>query len=154
MNLNNVKYINEFRRLPYPKNQMIIIGSGTLALLGIRKNNDIDIWCSPALEKKIAKDKNFTYKISKLDGSKIYVSKDEIFEISSTLGQVRGSSFDDALKRSLVVYGIHFHNPRDVLHWKKTVNRPKDRDDIKKLEAYLKKNVVETYLAIMQSIRG
>jgi TATA-box binding protein (TBP) (component of TFIID and TFIIIB) len=75
MNLKNVKYLNRFRRLPYPKNEMLIVGSGTMALLGLKKNNDIDIWASENVLRKVARNKNFIAKKSKLDGSILYETK-------------------------------------------------------------------------------
>jgi hypothetical protein len=151
MNLNNVKYINEFRRLPFPKNEMLIVGSGTLALLGIRKNNDMDIWVTKRVIKKVSEDKRFVRKKSEIDNSFIYESTDGIFEISSSLPPLK-DTVEEQLKRAIVIYGIHFQAPKDVLEWKKLVDRPKDRSDIQKLEIFLKNNVVENYLRALQSL--
>ena len=151
MNLNNVKYINEFRKLPFPKNEMLIVGSGTLAFLGIRPNNDIDVWATKNVINKVSKDRRFIMKKSKLENSMIYESEDGMFEITEALPPLK-ESVKDQLKRAIVIYGLHFQSPKDVLEWKKLANRPKDRDDIKKLESFLKNNVVENYLRTIQSL--
>jgi len=152
MNLKNVKYINEFRRLPYPKNQMLIISSGVMALLGLRRNKDIDVWVTDSVIKKVAQDKNFIAKKSKMDGSTLYETKDGKIEIGSTLG-IKGEDIKEHLKRAVLLYGIHFHSPEDVLKWKKAVNRPKDKKDIELLEKYLRDKVVESYLTTLQILK-
>ena len=42
MNISNVNYINKFNILKIPKDQVLIGGSSTMALFGIRPNKDID----------------------------------------------------------------------------------------------------------------
>ena len=55
----NVKFIDEYiaalRRRRMPQNECCICGSSTLAIYGMRKNNDIDFVCTPEL----ARVKNF-----------------------------------------------------------------------------------------------
>lgn len=145
MNLNNIKYINKFRRLNYPKNKMLIVGSGSMALFGLKKNNDIDIWTTEDVLQKISKDPQFVLKKSRMDGSNIYQTKDESIEIGSTLPPFKDTVIDH-LRRSIIIYGIHFQSLQDVLIWKRMVNRPKDRKDIEIIEEFLKNNVVENYL--------
>jgi len=152
MNLKSVKYINKFRRLPYPKNQMLIIGSGAMAVLGLKRNKDLDIWATDNVIKKVAKDKNFIAKKSNLDGSKLYETKDGKIEIVPNLG-IKDEDIKEHLKRAVILYGIHFHSPEDVLKWKKAVNRPKDKKDIELLEKYLRNKVVENYLATIQILK-
>lgn len=149
MNINNVAFIDKFKKLNYPKNKMLIIGSGTMALLGLRKNKDLDIWVTPDIFRKLKYNKNFTKKYSKLDQSIIFESLDGNIEIVSTLPPLSDDVFDH-LNRAIVVNGLYFQSPRDVLKWKKLRNDPKDRMDIVRLENYLKKNIVEYYLNLIQ----
>ena len=151
MNLRNVKYLNEFRRLPYPKNEMLIVGSGTMALIGLRPNKDIDVWATPRVIQRVAQNKNFIPKKSELDGSTLYESKDGKMEFASSFSFAT-MTLKENLKRAIVIYGIHFQSPQDVLAWKKAANRPKDRDDIKKLENYLKNKMVENHLKTLESL--
>jgi hypothetical protein len=119
--------------------------------LGLRKNKDLDVWATENIIKKIAKDKNFIHKASKLDGTPLYETHDGSIEIASTLPPFK--DIKEHLKRSIFFYGIHFQSPKDVLEWKKYMNRSKDQEDIKLLTDYLKKNVVENYLNIIQLLK-
>lgn len=151
MNLGNVKYLSNFRRLPLPKNEMLIVGSGTMALLGLRENKDLDIWATPRIIEIIKKNKNFREKTSKLDGSKLYESKDGSMEFASSF-TFANLDLKTSLKNAIVIYGIHFQSPEEILAWKKKANRPKDQEDIKLLEKYLKGGVVEHYLNILHRL--
>jgi hypothetical protein len=151
MNLKNVKHLNKFRRLRYSKNEMLIIGSGTLALLGLKDNKDVDIWATKNVMNKLSSDKNFIPKKSKLDKSLMYESKDGLIEFMETLQPFK--NVKDHLKRAIVLYGIHFQSPKDVLKWKKYMNRPKDQLDIKLLEKYLSGNLAEYYLNALWMLR-
>ena len=152
MNLKKIKYIDDFRRLPYPKNEMLIVGSSVMALLGLRENKDIDIWASDKIINIVSKDKNYIHKISKTDGFPVYERTDGKIEFMTTLPPLK-DKLNDQLKRSIIIYGIHFQNPKDVLRWKKLIKRPKDIPDIELLEKYLKEKVVESYLKSLQNIR-
>lgn len=151
MNLKNVQHLNKFRRMKYPKNEMLIVGSGVLALLGLKKNKDLDIWTTPRIIKQLSKDKNFIQKKSPLDGTTIYECKEGVIEITSTLPPFK--NLKEHLKRALIVYGIYFQSPKDVLKWKKNMNRPKDKADIKALESYLSGNLAEYYLNSLWMLR-
>jgi len=151
MNLKNVKHIDKFRRLKYPKNDMLIVGSGTLALLGLKKNKDLDVWTTPRVMSQLSKDKNFIQTKSKLDKSIMIESKDGTLEFGSTLPPFK--NLKQHLKRAIIVYGIHFQSPKDVLKWKKYMNRPKDKIDIIALEKYLSGNLAEYYLNTLWMLR-
>jgi len=149
MNLKNVKFLNEFRRLPYPKNKMLIIGSGTLSLLGIRKNKDLDVWVTKDIFNKISKDKNFKpYTLA--SGDKGYNSSSGNIEVIDKLFNYK---IEDQLKSAIIIYGIHFQSPEDIIEWKKEMGRPKDLQDIKQLEKFLQKKVVENYLRVLQTLK-
>jgi len=151
MNLKNIKHLNKFRRLKYSKNEMLIVGSGVLALLGLKKNKDLDIWATSNVISKISKDENFIAKASSLDKSVIYESKDGAIEFFSTMPPFK--NIKEHLKRAIIIYGIHFQSPKDVLEWKKYMNRPKDKLDIKALEHYLSGSLAEFYLNNLWMLR-
>jgi hypothetical protein len=54
------------------------------------------------------------------------------------------------LKNADVVDGFYFMSLEGVLNWKRCMNRPKDHEDIKKIENYLKNDLVENYLITIQ----
>jgi len=150
MNLRNVKHINKARRLKYPKNEMLVVGSGTLALLGLKKNKDLDFWITKNVARQLENDSSFIQKRSKMDGSIMYESKDGLIELGETLPPF--TDVKQHLKRAIIVYGIHFQSPEDVLYWKRYMNRPKDKPDIRKLENYLKNRVIENHLKVLRKL--
>jgi len=131
--LNNVNYIDKFKSLGYhPFSQILIIGSAVLSFYNIRKNKDIDLWVSKLIYDQMVKDKRFV-----VDDKGICKTKDGKIEAHHTLSCV-DKPFDHYLKNSVTVDRINFMNLRDVLSWKKCMNRPKDREDIKLIEKFIK----------------
>ena len=153
MNLANVKHLSQFRRLPIPKNEMLIVGSATMALFGLRENKDIDIWATPRIMEVIKKNKNFHEKKSDIDGSIIYESNDGVFEFCESFTYANGT-FKECMKRAVTLYGIHFQSPEDVLEWKLKANRPKDQEDITILENFLNDNLVDNYLRSLHRLNS
>jgi len=151
MNLKNVKHLNKFRRLKYPKNEMLIVGSGVLALLGLKENKDLDVWTTPRIMKQLLKDEKFVHTKSQLDRSVMVESKDGTLEFGTTLPPFK--NLKEHLRRALIVYGIHFQSPKDVLEWKKYMNRPKDKVDIIALEKYLSGDLAEYFLNSLWMLR-
>jgi len=143
MNLKNVNHIQQLRRLGYPLNKMLIIGSGTMALLGLKKNDDIDIWTTKDVHKRMANDRKLVRTVK--HGDVIYETKDENIEIGSNLPCTKGR-LENYLKRAIVVNGFYFKSIDDVLAWKRCMGRPKDKEHIRMIEKYKKNNVVEMYL--------
>jgi len=139
MNIKNVKHINKLKKLGYPLNEMLIVGSGTMALYGLKENNDIDLWVTKSVYNKMLKDFRFTR------NGKILETKDSLIEASDRFVCVK-DKVEDHLKRAKIVDGFHFQSLQDVLEWKQCMKRPKDINDIKTIENYMKKNLVEMYL--------
>lgn len=152
MNLKNVKYLDKFRRLKYSKNEMLIIGTGTMALFGLKENKDLDVWATESVFRKLKKNPDFIEKISNIDNSVMYETKDGTLEFVHTLPPFQDSIYDH-LKRAIVVYGIHFQSLADLLKWKKMMNRQKDKEDIEKIENFLKNNIVEKFLHNLNILR-
>jgi hypothetical protein len=139
MNIKNVKHINKLKKLGYPLNEMLIVGSGTMALYGLKENNDIDLWVTKKVYDSMLKDSRFS------PNGKMLETKDGLIEADHRFVCVK-DKVEDHLKRSKVVNGFHFQSLQDVLEWKQCMKRPKDINDIKVIENYMKKNLVEIYL--------
>jgi len=150
MNLKNVNHINQMRRLRLPSNKVLIIGSGTLALLGLKRNDDLDLWVTDDLFKTLDKYKDLV-PVKKF-GRLFYKTKDGNIEMSNTIPCTKGG-IKDYLKRAIIVYGIHFKSVDDVIAWKKCMGRPKDLKHIKMLEKFKKNNVVENYLKVLEMLK-
>ena len=147
MNLKNVSYIDQLRRLHLPVNKFLIFGSATMALLGIKNNDDLDLWVTEDLFKTMAKDRNLN-PIMK-HGRLFYTTPDGNIDITNTIPCTKGK-VEDYLKRSIIIYGFHFVSVDDLIAWKKCMGRPKDLEHIRMLEKFKKDKVVENYLKLLQ----
>lgn len=148
MTLKNVLHINSLKRFKLPLNKILIVGSGTMALLGIKNNHDLDLWVTTEVFKLLAKHKDFK-PVKKL-GRLFYESLDGSIEASDKMICTKGK-VEDYLKKAIVISGFHFQSLNDVLTWKKCMKRPKDIEDIKKIENHLQNMVVERYLNLLNT---
>jgi len=130
-NIKNVKHIDKLKSLGYSLNEMLIVGSGTMALYGLKENNDIDLWVSKKVLSKMKNDKRFTKNVKNF-----WQAYDGLIEAEGILICSTGN-FEENIKRATIVNGFHFQSLQDVLDWKKCMNRPKDHEHIKMIEAYM-----------------
>ncbi len=147
MNLKKVNHINKLRRLGLPLNKVLIVGSGTMALLGIKDNSDLDLWVTPDVFKKMKTNKKLKPVMN--HGRLFYETLDGDIEASSIMPCTNGR-VEDYLKRAIIVYGFHFKSVNDVIAWKKCMGRPKDKRHVKMLEKYKKNRVIEYHLNALQ----
>lgn len=141
MNIDNVRYIDEFRKLKYPKSEMLIVTSGVLALFGLRKNKDIDVLVKPSTFRKMLLDKSFKFTKSITKGGLALSSKDSHIELFNV--PIVGNLMEN-FNRAFTVNGVLFQSLEDLIKWKKVLNRSKDYLDIKLLEEY-----VENYFTFL-----
>lgn len=119
----------------------IVIGSGILEALKIRKSKDIDIVATQEIYDSLKKSGKFT--VSENHGHEILA--DDIFEIG-TSWTVLGKSykFEDFIDKSVIIDGIRYIT-LDFLHkakkrWARRRNaRQKDIVDIELIETYMGK---------------
>ena len=147
MNLKNVSHINKLRRLGLPLNKVLIVGSGTMALLGIKKNDDLDLWVTEDVFRSMKNNKKL--KPVMQHGRLFYETADGAIESSNSMPCTKGR-VEDYLKRAIIVYGFHFKTVEDVITWKKCMGRPKDKVHVKMLEKYKKNRVVEYHLNVLR----
>ena len=110
--------IDQIKLLPIPESEYTITQSGILALMGIRKNDDIDIIISSKARKQLF---NNSQEFIRLPGGI------EIFEPSKSKFMKFGATSDDDLikKYSFNVNGVNFLEPRFYLTRKRR-DREKD----------------------------
>ena len=128
--------IRQTKELGLPSDEFTIVGSGSLAVRGIREAKDIDLLIT----------KDFYDKL-KAEGW-----KEEHFPKSKREWVLSSGPFDAAttwsvndyepepqqlIRDSDVIEGIRFVNLKDLLTWKKACRREKDLRDIKLIEEYL-----------------
>jgi hypothetical protein len=125
--------IERFLKLDLPAGKCVVIGSGILDALGLRKSDDIDLAVSPELFSQLQVMDGW---VSEEKHGEIFLLKDDV-EVWQDWGTDEESSFSNLYKNSVVIQGVHFANPQFVLGWKKQRNREKDVKDIQLLEEYL-----------------
>ena len=119
--INNVYGINQIKLLPIPESDYTITQSGILALMGIRKNDDIDIIISSKARKTIF---NNHREFIKLPGNI------EIFEPNrGKFLSVSGDSDDDLIaNHSMIIDGVRFLHPHFYFS-RKRMDRESDKHD-------------------------
>ena len=118
---NNVYGIDQIKLLPIPESEYTITQSGILALMGIRKNDDIDIIISSKARKNLF---NNRQEFIKLPGNI------EIFEPNrGKFLNVDGVDDDDLIaNHSIIVNGVRFLHPKFYFSRKRT-DRESDKYD-------------------------
>jgi len=131
--------LNKVRKLDLPSGEYVVIGSGVLAVRGIREARDIDILASPTLFKELT-EKGWRKKI--FFKGVLYrqaIENDGVEVYSNTwIGKYRPRT-EDILKRAEMIEGVPFTAVSDFLDFKKNLGREKDLHDVEMLEEYLVK---------------
>lgn len=144
MNISNVNYINKFNILKILKDQVLIGGSSTMALFGIRPNKDIDAIITSKLWNKLQSDKNFKEDIAypNRESSRYLYHKNvpqiTLFKIDYPLGYTAEEGIRNS-NISFNVNGFYFETLQHLIKWKKAMRRPKDLNDIKLIKDFLQK---------------
>ena len=129
-----VKLVNA---LHLPTSNYIVVGSGVMDALGMRKANKADIVVSKKEYSRLRRSgwEEFTYD----DGKKVLFSDGyEVMQrwLSHDLSSLRGSG--------MTIDGINFINLDKLVECKKKMNRQRDRKDIKLIQKYKEKELAKT----------
>lgn len=127
--------IEKLKSLNIPSDQYVVISSGTLDILGIRKANDIDLSITKELHKNLRKTGNWKEDIRH---NKVFLLKDDIEINPDVSWEGYKTTTKELIKSALVVDGINFMNLEEVVKFKKALGREKDFKDIELIEKYLK----------------
>ncbi|MDP1624872.1 MAG: hypothetical protein Q8L64_03800 [bacterium] len=130
--------IESVKKLNFPSDEYIVVGTGIMAVLGLKESHDIDIVVSPRL-----------FELSKSNGwletpytypdkiGQIYLKKDDMeLYLDVNCGQFN-PTLNELLSRKEVFDDINFISFGDLLRFKKEYNRPKDAKDIALIEKHL-----------------
>lgn len=129
--------IEEVKKLDLPLGQYVVIGSGTMAALGIRQARDIDIAVLPELHAALRATGEWEEEIRY---DKIFLKKD-IFDINPELSWSEyPTTAEEAISSALVIDGVAFMNLRELCKFKRALGRDKDIADIALIEEYVKNN--------------
>ena len=112
----------------------IVIGSGILNALGIRKSNDIDITVKQKTYARLSELPEFEIK----NNSESEMLTTDILEISTNLPTPKHTySFKELFDNSIVIDQVRYLKLEFLLIIKKQWNRDKDKKDIRLIEKYI-----------------
>jgi len=131
----------ELSKLSLDETNSIVINSGILNALGIRESHDIDISVNEEVFEELKSNKNLNL-ITNEFGRPMLVND----TVDISLGWVQNSNlsfiYEDLLKDNctVVIDGVRYLNLETLLEGKKLWGREKDKEDVKLIEEYLKRN--------------
>jgi hypothetical protein len=123
------KQLSLLKTLNLPKGKYAIFGSGPMAIRGIRDAEDIDLIVTEDLWKKLCK----KYDVEE-NAKNIAISDIEIYKDWKPVFEGMGKVISD----SETIQGYPFVKLKYVIEWKKKFGREKDKEDVKRIEAFLK----------------
>lgn len=126
--------IQKIKELNLPNDQYVVIGSGTMDVLGIREAQDIDISATEELFDKLKQSGEWE-EFEKY--GRPFLKKD-VFDINKHLGWEKYSiTIEEANKSALFIEDIPFMNLDELIKFKTTMGREKDFKDIELIKEYL-----------------
>src|SRR3989344_5315772 len=122
--MNFLNYTKEVRKMNLPLGKYAILGSGPLAIRGIRDSKDIDLIVTPELYFIIKKQKG--WKIRFAYGN-FFLRKKPV-EIWKKIGFWKNKiNIQNFINRSELIDGLPYVNLEDFIYWKKIAGRKKDK---------------------------
>lgn len=132
--------IKKLKELDLPKSDFVVVGSGALAIRGIRGSKDLDVVITPNLwselikKFKVTTDNEWGIETLSIDGQmEILNPKDSIY------GNSEAVSFEDLLTQADEIDGIKYINLDHLKKVKAWLGREKDLKDIELIDEYLSK---------------
>lgn len=123
------------KTLNLPVGQFVVFGSGPLTAHGIRESRDIDLLVTSSLYKEL---KHAGWEEKEWPSGGCYLVKDEIEADDSWHYGDYNPAPSEVIAKAEIVEGVPFAPLTEVLKWKQAYGRPKDLDDIRLIEDYLK----------------
>lgn len=119
--------VSRVKKLEFPLDELVVIGSGILDALNLREADDIDLVVSGALFETLLKTGNYQHG-EKSDER--FLIKDDV-EIWESWGVT--NTFDSLKADAEIIDGIMFVNRRFLIDWKLHKGRAKDLRDVELL---------------------
>lgn len=139
--------IEEIKKLNFPLGQYVIVGSGPMAVRGLKEAHDIDIVVTPEFfEKcKISGWETMPWTYPEKVGQ-IYLKKGDVeLYLDVNAGDFNPTTAE-LIGRSETIHGIPFITLGDMISFKKAYGREKHLEDIKTTEEFLLKELRRTTL--------
>lgn len=124
-----VPFLDELRRLNLPREQYALFGSALLSVYNIRESKDLDIIVKADLWDDLVKKHAANLKENPL---RIHVGNIKIFRDWMILTD----RIDEMIDTAMIIEDIHFVRVGYVLEWKRWMGRPKDMEDIQRIEEF------------------
>lgn len=125
--------IEKIKELNFPPEEYVVIGSGTLDVLGIRPASDVDIAVTPALHEKLRKTGEWQ-EVEKY--GKIFLQKDDFDIVPQLDWGGYETTTEQAIAGALTVEGIPFMNLDELVKFKMSMGRENDLKDIELIKKY------------------
>jgi len=133
MNINTL--LSELEKLNLPKDKFAITSSGPIGIRNIREINDIDIIVSPDLWQ----DLSIKYKVVKEnDLESIYIGNIQVLGNGSLYTNPKFGDVINQINNADIIDKYRYVKLNTILEVKKLMSRPKDINDVKLIEEYLK----------------
>lgn len=126
----------KIKQLHLPLGEYVVVGSGILEALHIRKSNDIDIAVIPLLHKQLRDSGEWT---EEERHGKIFLKRENIDIIPQLDWKEYNTTTEEAIASSVVIDGVPFMNLNELCKFKAALGRDKDFKDIKLIQEYRKK---------------
>lgn len=124
----------KIKKLHLSKDSYVIVGSGILNALNIRKSHDIDMIVSEDIFQLLSE--NQEWKIANRDDGTLKITHG-IFDCMTNW---HGRDVKSMLQRAVYIDDIPYMSLIDVYEWKKMMGRQKDVVDIRLIEGYIAQN--------------
>lgn len=129
--------IKEVKKLKFPRGEYVVVGSGILSVLNLRKAKDIDIAVTAPLLKKLRASGRWKEVIRY---NKVFLERKKVDIITRLNWNKYSTTTAKAIKTAVIIDGVYFLNIRETIKFKTALGRAKDFRDIKLLKKYLLKN--------------
>lgn len=123
------KLLHELDRLALPPDLFAVFGSGPLAVRGIRESHDLDIIVLPEAWEQLARRYHPARDAAIFQVGNIEVCRAWLPWIDTA---------DHLVHEAEVINGVRFVRLETVLEWKQTARRPKDVEDVRLIQEYLR----------------
>ena len=127
------KLMSKFKELNLPNEECFIYGSGPLGVREIREVNDLDVFVTDDLYKKLKKKYPQSVKEDKIEVGEI-----EIYPPSGWNWRDKMGDLETVMRRAEIIDGVRFMNLEDLIVLKKEMGRQKDFEDIGLIKNYLR----------------
>lgn len=128
-----MNFVERVKELNFPLGEYVVVGSGLLDVLALRKASDIDV----AITQKLLKELQLTGKWKEeFRYNKLFLAGDKVDVITQLDWDKYPTTVNEAIKTATVIDGVPFLNIGQTILFKLALGREKDFKDIELLKKY------------------